>query len=222
MIINTEKKHSPKHLDAFIFPNDEARELILAYASGEIERPLILYGSNGTGKSLLQRLLPNAIEGCIAQVDLVKYADLKTASDIHMLYGKNRNFDLMFKENDKFNYKIIEEFLFTNQRMNDALKIELEKTQGVTLTLISTNRFSKIDEGIISRAETLELHPCEPQVFFPHARHIFDCEGVDIEDKQLLTCLEVTYAKWRDNRKYYQAMDAMFRQIPPSMLRVAA
>jgi DNA polymerase III delta prime subunit len=222
MIINTEKKYSPKTLDEFMFPNDEARELILAYASGEIERPLILYGSNGTGKSLLQRLLPNAIEGWQAKVDQVKCADLKTASDIHTLYGKNRNFDLMFRENDKFNYKIIEEFLFTNQRMNDALKIELEKTQGVTLTLISTNRFSKIDEGIISRAETLELLPCEPQVFFPHAKRIFECEGVEIDERQLLTCLEVVYSKWRDNRKYYQAMDAMFRQIPNSVLRVAA
>jgi replication-associated recombination protein RarA len=213
VIINTENKYSPKHLDEFIFPNDEARELISAYASGEIERPLILYGSNGTGKSLLQRLLPDAIEGCLAKVDLVKCADLKTATDIHTLYGKNRKFDLMFRENDKFNYKIIEEFLFTNQRLNDAFKIELEKTQGVTLTLISTNRFHKIDEGIISRAETIELLPCEPQMFFPHAKRIFECECVEIGDKKLMTCLEVVYAKWRDNRKYYQAMDAMFRQL---------
>lgn len=213
MIINTEKKYSPKTLNEFVFPNDEATELINAYSSGEIERPLILYGSNGTGKSLLQRLLPNAIEGCQAKVDLVKCADLKSASDIHMLYGKNRNFDLMFRENEKFNYKIIEEFLITNQRMNDALKIELEKTHGVTITLISTNRYGKIDEGIISRAETLELLPCEPQLFFPHAKRIFECEGVEIDAEMLMTCLEVVYTKWRDNRKYYQAIDAMFRRI---------
>jgi DNA polymerase III gamma/tau subunit len=189
MFINTEKKYSPKTLDEFVFPNNEARDLILAYSSGEIDRPLILYGTNGTGKSLIQRLLPNAIEGRTANVDVVKCADLKAASDIHMLYGKNRNFDHMFRENEKFNYKIIEEFLFTNQRMNDALKIELERTQGVTLTLISTNRFSKIDEGIISRAEALELLPCDPQVFFSHAKRIFQCEGVEIGDSKLMTCL---------------------------------
>ena len=52
MIVNTEKKYSPKSLDEFIFPNEEARELVTAYSSGEMERPLILYGSSGTGKSV--------------------------------------------------------------------------------------------------------------------------------------------------------------------------
>lgn len=216
MIVNSKKKYSPKTLDEFVFPNEEARELAYAYASGEIDDPLILYGTSGTGKSLLQRLIPNAIEGYEAKIDQVKCADLKTASDIHDLYGRNRNFDHMFRENDRFNYKVIEEFLITNQRMSDALKIEWEKTSGVTLTLISTNRFDKIDPGLLSRALTLELIPCEPRVFFPQAKRIFECEGVDIADSMLLKCLEVTNIKWRDNRKYYQAIDTIFRQIGSS------
>ena len=90
MIVNTEKKYSPKSLDEFIFPNEEARELVTAYSSGEMERPLILYGSSGTGKSLLQRLIPNAIDQKHASLTVVKYADLKSASDIHDLYGRNK------------------------------------------------------------------------------------------------------------------------------------
>lgn len=222
MIINSKKKYSPKSLSEFVFPNEEARELVCAYASGEMEDPLILHGTSGTGKSLLQRLIPNAIEGSEAKIDQVKCADLKTASDIHDLYGRNRNFDLMFRENDTFNYKVIEEFLITNQRMSDALKIEWERTSGVTLTLISTNRFDKIDAGLLSRAQTLELLPCEPQVFLPHAKRIFEGEGVDIADSTLLKCLEVTYVRWRDNRKYYQAIDAMLRQVGYADSTVAA
>ena len=214
MIVNTEKKYSPKSLDEFIFPNEEARELVTAYSSGEMERPLILYGSSGTGKSLLQRLIPNAIDQKHASLTVVKYADLKSASDIHDLYGRNKHFNRTFTINgQRFNYIIIEEFLMTNMRMIDAFKIELDKTLGTDLTIISTNRFEKIDVGILSRSESLELLPCDPNAFFLHARKIFDSEGVEFDDKILMNCLRATYTLHKDNRKYYSAIDSIFRKI---------
>ena len=214
MIVNTAKKYSPKSLDDFIFPNDEARELVTAYSSGEMERPLILYGSSGTGKSLLQQLIPNAIDQKHASLTVVKCADLKSASDIHDLYGRNKHFNRTFTINgQRFNYIIIEEFLMTNMRMIDALKIELDKTLGTDLTIISTNRFEKIDVGILSRSESLELLPCDPNAFFLLARKIFDSEGVEFDDKILMNCLSATYTLHKDNRKYYSAIDSIFRKI---------
>jgi glucosamine 6-phosphate synthetase-like amidotransferase/phosphosugar isomerase protein len=100
----------------------------------------------------------------------------------------------------------------TNKKMIDALKIELDETLGTDLTIISTNRFDKIDYGIVSRSETLELLACEPQVFLPHAKKMFELEGVDFDDQILLKSLEVTYAMRQDNRKYYQAIDSLFRK----------
>jgi len=214
MYINTAKKYSPQSLSDFIFPNNEAKDITKAYVSGMIERPLILHGSNGTGKSLLQRLIPKAIEQKEASLQVVKCADLKTADDIHDLYGRNKELKRNFTINgQRFNYIIIEEFLMTNEKMIDALKIELDDNLGTDLTIISTNRFDKIDYGIVSRSETLELLPCEPQVFLPHAKKMFELEGVDFDDQKLLKSLEVTYALRQDNRKYYQAIDSLFRTI---------
>jgi hypothetical protein len=101
----------------------------------------------------------------------------------------------------------------TNMRMIDAFKIELDKTLGTDLTIISTNRFEKIDVGIVSRAEPLELLPCDPNAFFLHARKIFDSEGVEFDDKILMNCLSATYTLHKDNRKYYSAIDSIFRKI---------
>lgn len=214
MFVNTHKKYTPQSLDEFVFSNEEAKELVTAYASGHLERPLILHGVSGGGKSLLQTLIPNAIEGRKASVQVVKCADLKTADDIHDLYGRNKHFNRTFTwDGQKFNYIIIEEFFLTNKRLIDALKIELDKTLGTDLTIISTNRFSEIDDGIVSRSETLEIHPCEPHVFFPHAKKMFELEGVEMDDAHLLKCLQVTHALKADNRKYYSAIDAMFRKI---------
>ncbi len=214
MYINTAKKYAPKSISDFIYQSSDADEVINAYASGVIERPLIFHGSNGTGKSLLQRLIPNAIEKREASLHVVKCADLKSADDIHDLYGRNKRFNRTFTINEqRFNYIIIEEFLMTNKKMIDALKIELDETLGTDLTIISTNRFDKIDYGIVSRSEVLGLLPCEPHVFFPHAKKMFEGEGVEVDDAQLLKCLEVTHALKADNRKYYSAIDAMFRKI---------
>ena len=214
MFVNTRKKYTPKTLDEFVFSDEKTKELATAYASGEMELPLILHGVSGGGKSLLQRLIPNAIEGREASVQVVKCADLKTADDIHDLYGRNKQFNRLFTcEGQRFNYIIIEEFLFTNKRLIDAFKIELDKTLGTDLTIISTNRFDMVDDAIVSRSEPLEIHPCEPHVFFPHAKKMFEAENVQIDDAHLLKCLEVTHMKDADNRKYYSAIDAMFRKI---------
>ena len=214
MFLDTQEKYTPQSLDDFVFSNEETRELATAYASGYLKKPLILHGVSGGGKSLLQKLIPNAIEAREASIKKVRCADLKTADDIHDLYGRNKHFNRTFKwDGQKFNYIIIEEFLLTSAKLVDALKIELDETLGTDLTIISTNRFDEIDDAIVSRSEVLEVKPCEPRVFFPHAKNMFESEGVQIDDAKLLRCLEITHAIKADNRKYYSVIDAMFRKI---------
>lgn len=213
MIVNTAKKYSPKALREFLFPNQEVFDLVTAYASGEMERPLILYGSSGSGKSLLQRLIPQAIERKETQVNKVICSDLKLPRDIHDLYGKNKQFNNVFTVNEqRYNYFIIEEFYMKSIRLNDALKIELDATLGTDLTIFSTNRFELIDGGVISRSEKLEVQPCTPTIFFPHAKKIMQAEEIDISDQDLLVKLNAMYAVYKDNRKYYSMMDALIRK----------
>ena len=213
MIVNTAKKYSPKALAEFLFPNQEVFELVTAYASGDMERPLILYGSSGSGKSLLQRLIPQAIESKETQVNKVICSDLKLPRDIHDLYGRNKHFSHIFTVNgQRYNYFIIEEFYMKSIRLNDALKIELDVSLGTDLTIFSTNRFELIDSGVVSRSETLEVQPCNPSIFFPHAKKIMQSEEIDISDHDLQVKLNAIYTAYRDNRKYYSMMDALIRK----------
>lgn len=213
MFIDSMTKYRPQSLSEFVFSKNESKELVEAYASGEINKSLILHGASGCGKSLLQELIPNAIENSNARLQKVRCADIKKASDVHTHYNKNKQFNHLFKDNEHYNYIIIEEFLITNQRISDAFKIELDKSRGVDLTIISTNQFNKIDVGIVSRSLDLELVACEPKQFFNHAKSMFDRENLHIEDQVLMKCLDVTYTIHQDNRKYYDAIDALFRKI---------
>ena len=191
--------------------------MVFAYASGELEAPLLLYGTSGTGKSLIQRLLPNAIEKKLLNLEKVKCSDLKNASDIHDLYGRNKMFNKNYTINDqKFNYIIIEEFLMTKTAMSDAMKIELDETLGTDLTILSTNRLDEVDVGIKSRCEVVHVPPCAPQIFLPYAKKILDSVSVNYDVNMLLDGLKQVYKAYADNRKYYQWLDRVIRMAQVS------
>jgi len=212
MIISTIKNYSPQSIHEIVYPNNEVKEMVFAYASGALEAPLLLHGTSGTGKSLIQRLLPNAIENKEAQFQKIISSDLKNASDIHDLYGRNKMFNKNFSVNDqRFNYIIIEEFLMTKAAMSDAMKIELDDTLGTDLTILSTNRLDEVDIGIQSRCVPLHVPPCTPQIFLPYAKKILDSVSVEYDDNILLNGLSSVYKLSHDNRKYYQWLDKEIR-----------
>ena len=212
MIISTIKNYSPKSIHEIIYPNSEVKEMVFAYASGELEAPLLLHGTSGTGKSLIQRLLPNAIEKKELDLGKVKCSDLKNASDIHDLYGRNKMFNKNYTINDqRFNYIIIEEFLMTKTAMSDAMKIELDDTLGTDLTILSTNRLDEVDIGIKSRCEIVHVPPCAPQLFLPYAIQILNSLSVNYDVNMLLDGLKQVFKTYADNRKYYQWLDRVIR-----------
>lgn len=212
--INTEIKYSPALIGDLIFPNAQVKSVITAYASGEVRRPLILCGRNGTGKSLIAKLLPKAIEGMEdVQVTHVKSHKLNSDSEVEELFSRNKMFDSLFTVNgQRYTYNIIEE-MNTCIKGRNAFRVALDKYLRTDLTIITTNEIAQIDKGIRSRCEVLEVPACTPEVFFPHAKRIMDKERIEIEDSSLLAALEASYDIAPDNRGYYKVLDALFRDF---------
>ena len=101
----------------------------------------------------------------------------------------------------------------TKAAMSDAMKIELDDTLGTDLTILSTNRLDEVDVGIKSRCEVLHVPPCTPQIFLPYAKKILDSVSVDYDQNLLLAGLNTVYKISQDNRKYYQWLDRVIREI---------
>lgn len=212
--IDTERKYSPAFIGDLIFPNAHVKSVITAYASGEVRRPLILCGRNGTGKSLIAKLLPKAIEGMEeVQVTHVKAHKLNSDSEVDELFSRNKIFDLFFTVNgQRYTYNVIEEMNSCIKGRN-AFRIALDKYMGTDLTIITTNEIAQIDKGIRSRCEVLEVPACTPVVFFSHAKRIMEKEGIGIKDNALLAALEASYDIAPDNRGYYKVLDGLFRDF---------
>ena len=213
MYADTEMKYRPQQLNRFVFPNSEVEEVINAYASGKATRPLLLSGKNGTGKSLLASLLPHAIEGFEAQINCVRACDLNSNKEVQAKFASNKNFDRLFTINGQTrNYNVIEEVNF-DPRARDAFRVVLDEYRGTDLTILTTNELAKIDVGIRSRCEVLEVPPCEPRLFLKRAKEILVAEGCDIDDGDLLSTLEATYDLLPDNRQYYKKLDELLRSV---------
>lgn len=170
MIIDTEVKYRPKSISDFVYANAHVKSVVEAYASGEVSRPLILSGTNGTGKSLLVELIPKAIEGLDDPiVNEIDGSDLNSANAVRVRLAGNKQFSKLFTYNgQRFGYNLIEE-LNTDPRARDALKVVLDDYRGTDLTIITTNHVDRVGSGLTSRCEVLTVPPCPPDAFLPHA-----------------------------------------------------
>jgi DNA polymerase III delta prime subunit len=211
-IVDTEVKYRPRSLAEFIFPNKEVEELAKAYGTGDITRPLILNGSNGTGKSLLSELIPKQIEGFAPQINRVRSCDLNSNVEVYGQFTRNKQFDNIFTvNNQRYNYNVIEEANM-DSKARDAFRVVLDEYRGVDMTIMTTNEVNKIDIGVRSRCETINVPACEPHVFFPRAKAIIEAEGYCIDDDALIAALDAVYDAKPDNRRYYQTIDEILRK----------
>jgi hypothetical protein len=84
--------------------------------------------------------------------------------------------------------------------------------EGRDLAIFTTNELDKLDEGLLSRAEVLEVPPATADRFLPHAQKILSAEGVELDDGSVLEVLESVYDLHRDNRAYYKALDEIIAE----------
>jgi DNA polymerase III gamma/tau subunit len=78
---------------------------------------------------------------------------------------------------------------------------------------MTTNEITKVDKGVRSRCEVLEVPAVSPELFLTHAKKIFEAEGVSIDEGALYEALEAVYDEKPDNREYYKKLDELFREV---------
>jgi replication-associated recombination protein RarA len=205
--MNSTYKYRPKSMDEFVFANDRLKKQIGRYKEGKTTLPLVLHGPHGTGKSLLAELLPKAIDGEGVSVNKIYAEDLNNKKEVRTKFSRAASFDRLFSQNgQRMGYTVVEEVNF-DPTAKGALRTCLDDMAGRELFIFTTNEVAKIDKGLLSRAEVVEVPPAPPDRFFPHAKNILRSEGVDLNDSVLWDTLEAVYEADYDNRQYYKALD---------------
>ena len=169
--------------------------------------PLVLHGTYGTGKSLLAELIPRAIDGADVSVNKINAEDLNNKKEVRVKFSRSANFDRLFSEGGQtMGYTVVEEVNF-DPTAKGALRTCLDDMSGRELFIFTTNEVEKLDRGLLSRSEVVEVLPAPPDRFFDRAKHIVSSEGVAIADTVLRDLLDAVYDADYDNRSYYRALD---------------
>lgn len=205
--MNTNLKYRPKTIDEFVFATPKLETQIKRYANSKTILPLVLHGEYGTGKSLLAELIPKAIDGDAVSINYVNAEELNNAKEVREKFFRQPLFDKLFSENEQKNsYTVVEEVNF-DPKAKGALRVCLDGMAQRELFIFTTNEVEKIDRGLLSRAEVVEVLPAPPDRFFNRAQHILRSEGVDLDDSVLRDVLDTVYENDYDNRAYYRALD---------------
>lgn len=77
-----EIKYAPRNLDEVIYPSVSVERRIKGYAAGQLEGNIILYGSNGTGKTTLANLLVKQLGGSHPQTERCDAEELLAKPDL--------------------------------------------------------------------------------------------------------------------------------------------
>lgn len=203
--MKAQEKYAPQSLDDVIFANDQTGVLVRAYAEGQLDGHLILWGPNGTGKTALADLMPALIAGADASVESKTYDELMKLPDLgnyfrqtcHMsgLMGQGKHF-VIFHE-------------FDEQAGRQAkLWTAIDKCLSDVMLIITTNHPMRISNSFRSRCDCIEMPALTPDMVLPRAQHILRAEGLDLSDAQVLDYLR-KQVLIPDLRKYFGLLDKL-------------
>lgn len=198
-------KYAPQSLADVIYPNQAVKTRIDAYAQGLLENHIILHGPNGTGKSTISRLLPDAIVGGKAVLEDNDFDELLNRRDLKQyLFATCAQYSLSEQSKAFF---VFEEF--DNAKVNlNKLWTAMDACADVLQVIISTNNVMNISKSIRSRCDLIHVHKLSAQAVLPRAQFILGNEGLALPDDYVLAYLQ--QVDWcGDLRAYMQKLDEL-------------
>ena len=201
--MRTAIKYAPLNLEEVIYPSLAVKKRIAAYAKGQLEGHILLWGPNGTGKTTVANLLPYAIGGEDALVEDKEFDELLSNKDLKQyllnacsmsgLYGQGKFF-IVFNE-------------FDNAKVNlSKLWTAMDRCAEQLMVIITTNLPMNVHQSVRSRCDLIDFSKLSARQVLPRAQQILQAEEVNLPDAQVLYYL-TQIEHQADLRKYFMKLD---------------
>jgi replication-associated recombination protein RarA len=203
--MKVEIKYAPQSLGDVVYTSAAQDIRINAYAQSGLNGHIILWGPNGTGKSTVAKLLPNAIAGTQAIIESKSLEDLLTMKNLKdYLYrgamaAKNfysGKYFLVYDEADATKGSMAKFWTAVDYCGDDLMMI------------LTTNNPMGIAQSVRSRSDEIEFPALTPQQFLSRAQYMLSAEGVNLPNAQVLHYL-VQIQHTPDLRKYCRKVDEL-------------
>ncbi len=198
--------HEPQNLNDIIFGNHESKLRIYDIVTGAETLPasgksgILLYGTWGTGKTTMAKMLPNAIEKGRTDSDLLMPEEM-----IRCQQGYNgpQVIEFISKILDKnslnasgLHYVIIDEVDLLTKSAQESLKSALNTNR--CIFILTTNYISALDRGLLDRCVLVEMNAAKVDQLLPLAQKIATNHAVTISDEDLIATIKAANGSFRN------------------------
>ena len=217
--------HEPQNLNDIIFGNPESKLRIYDIVTGAEALPhcgksaIILYGTWGTGKTTMAKMLPNAIEKGRTDSELVMPEEMICCQQGYngpqVIEFISRILDKNSLNASGLHYIIIDEVDLLTKSAQESLKSALNTNR--CIFILTTNYISELDRGLLDRCVLVEMNAAKVDQLLPLAQRIAVEQGITITDEELIATIKAANGSFR-NISHNVARLMRRRNIPTNII----
>ena len=193
MMEDFSKKYAPKTIDEIVFKSINEQQQIMDIVNGKVSFPntkcgILLYGTWGTGKSQLAKLLPDAIElnktGCSSNY---YYNKIGSGNDGVRVVTTIEQLASYIPVLASQHYIVLDEV----DRLKPDVMLSLKQVLNMPncVFILTTNNLSAIDKGVLSRCVRIDFNAAPDIAWLPKVKQILTDYGVSRTDEELLKAI---------------------------------